>query len=495
MLDAGTDYAQGVSAITSPTNNLRINGSQTIDSPIIVNSLLITDDPLPVGIQITGSGNLSITSGAILTEAFGVATISTPINFGSAEGILYTEVGADLKITGTISGSGGLTIAGRSTVLLEGDNTFTGPMHLARAGIYFSQTGALGPDTSPIRLDGSYIYYNGPSDATLIRSIEVSSAGASLGNGSNTGSFTVAGSISGPGQLSVGGYDVLLTGNNSFSGGLRVNASGTVRFSSDASLGSGDITFGGGNLEPTFNWTTNRTIYPYFNGGLSSGIYDVQLNGPILGNGGLRKYGSGSMTLRDVDQYEGDISVLEGAFAIDGFLPAGQPAVGGDRITGGVGTTLAGNGLWNRRVTIGGVLSPGPGIATLTTSEVAFAQDSSLQIEIVSADSFDRLIVGGNLSLAPLVNLALTLGYDPVDFVDRFTIVTPVSVSGLPPRFTYLGDELSEGEAFLVGSQFFQISYLAGDGNDIELYAAPEPTLGLTVAVGLACFVGLRRRR
>src|SRR4029453_15927264 len=128
--------------------------------------------------------------------------------------------------------------------------------------------------------------------------------------------------------------------------------------------------------------------------------------------------------------------------------------------------TLVGNGIWNREALVGGTLSPGPGIATLTVSDTSFSQNSTLQIQIASASSYDRLIVGGLLTLAPTVNLVLSLDYDPVDFVDSLTNVMPLTFPALQ-RFSYLGNELSEGETFFVNSQLLQISYSAGDGNNI----------------------------
>jgi RNA polymerase sigma factor (sigma-70 family) len=84
-----------------------------------------------------GAGStLTITSGALMMGSMGGAAIGlTPgqggtIDFGPAEGVIWppfvTPYGKDIAIGSTIAGSGGLTKAGTSTLVLTAANTYTG---------------------------------------------------------------------------------------------------------------------------------------------------------------------------------------------------------------------------------------------------------------------------------------------------------------------------------------------------------------------------------
>ena len=53
--------------------------------------------------------------------------------------------------------------------------------------------------------------------------------------------------------------------------------------------------------------------------------------------------------------------------------------------------------------------------------------------------------------------------------------------------------ETYEGAIFSVGSQPFRISYQAGDGNDIALFAVPEPATPAVVVLALAYILGAGR--
>jgi autotransporter-associated beta strand protein len=492
FLDPATDFAQGVANLTGPANNLFVAQSQTVDAPTTINSLMMAQTSSAT--ILSGSGSLTITSGLVLARDFLDSRITVPVNFGTNEGILVKGSGAFLYLSGAISGSGGLTIAGAGPVVLEGVNTFTGPIRIVRSALGYAKNESLGPDTSPIQVDGGSLSYTGSQDGVLARDVVITEAGASFGNG-GTGQWTVAGSISGPGRVSFGGSNMLVTGNNTFTGDLRISASGTVRFSTDAALGLGALTFSAGTLEPTFDWITNRIIYPDSNANISTAGFDVQWNGPTLGLGSLTKHGIGSLTLRDADQYFGSILAREGALVVEGTLGAifGN---GSDNISGDAGTTLVGNGYWNRETDVRGTLSPGPGVATLTVRELEFWGDSTLDLQINSAASFDQLNVS-TLSLSPKVNLTINLGYDPVDFADSFLIVNAgiiTTIPGVPNHLFFEDNELSEGETFMVGSQEFKMSYVGGSGNDMVLYAVPEPGTAWMAAVALS-LLGLRRRR
>jgi hypothetical protein len=116
---------------------------------------------------------------------------------------------------------------------------------------------------------------------------------------------------------------------------------------------------------------------------------------------------------------------------------------------------------------------------------------------------YDQLSITGGVTLSGDTPLVLTLGYNPADNVDRFTIVSNEDAGSFITgggSFTYGGVMLGEGDTFLVTgpiSQKFSISYVGGDGNDVVLSAVttvPEPASAALLFGGMAMVVRKRRR-
>jgi hypothetical protein len=203
------------------------------------------------------------------------------------------------------------------------------------------------------------------------------------------------------------------------------------------------------------------------------------------------------LTIREGNKYYGDIRLIDGELRIEGTLGNDEPAfVGG--LFANPGTTLEGFGDWERVVSVEGILSPGPGFATIKANELHLAETSTIRLEIAGPASFDKLIVTGAFGFAKS-NLDLRLSYDPEDFVDSFMLFAAGSIDTSggagPPLFRYGGADLPEGAIFSVDSQQFRISYQAGDGNDIALFAVPEPTTPAVVALAMAYLLGAKRTR
>jgi hypothetical protein len=154
---------------------------------------------------------------------------------------------------------------------------------------------------------------------------------------------------------------------------------------------------------------------------------------------------------------------------------------------------LSGSGTWDRNIVSSGTLSPGDGVGTLSVRDVTLSrrdasQPATLALEIASATSYDRLLVRGTIELSSFPALTLEFGYDPEDGVDSFLVVANEGSGSIAGHFQFGENELEEGESFLVGNQALRLSYTGGDGNDLVLYAIPEPnaTLLLLVATTLA---------
>jgi autotransporter-associated beta strand protein len=379
-------------------------------------------------------------------------------------------------------------------VNLSGANTLPGQLRVVDGLLSYTGLQALGGASSIFADDASFSY-TGDTAVVVSTSIEVGSSGVTLGSDSQVGSLELSGPISGSGLVRAGGYKLLLSGTNTFTGGLSINSSGVVRFTSDDALGRGSIFFSAGTLEPTFDWMTTKAISPNGNARFSTGMFDVQWNGPVGGRGALWKEGTGSLTMRDTDQYFGDVHVQQGTVRIGG--PLGNDHSGfGDHVYALEGTVLEGNGDWDRILSVNGILAPGPGIESIEVNELGIGPTGTIQFELASATSFDKLLVTGPLSFAD-ANLDLELSFDPTDFVDSFLLISAGSITpgpgGSTPLLRYGGAELKEGSVFFVDSQPFRISYQAGDGNDIAVSAVPEPSVPTLAALALMGIFGRRR--
>ncbi|HMP58401.1 MAG TPA: autotransporter-associated beta strand repeat-containing protein [Gemmatales bacterium] len=302
-LNLATGYTTTLAGSTA-NDNANINSSEAV----AVGGQTINSLRMAPAVSITLSGGagdvLSITSGAILNTSSPQntttirSTISAPIAFGSAEGVLIAQSGAPdfvspfgfggLEISGVISGTNGVTKAGGGTLALSGANTYTGQTTLlAGHTLLFGDASGDGTTPSVFGLDTSAIvltsggnfvnrlYAAGAVNRTIDRDLLVIGGGSGLvGLGSvTTESLIVNGDITitnptnslANGFLSLEGDTVLagavvlngrvqgvgglrdqflsfavLNGNNTYSGGTNITG-GTFAVGHDNAFGTGTV--------------------------------------------------------------------------------------------------------------------------------------------------------------------------------------------------------------------------------------------------------------
>ncbi len=142
---------------------------------------------------------------------------------------------------------------------------------------------------------------------------------------------------------------------------------------------------------------------------------------------------------------------------------------------------------------VGGILSPGPLAATgITTINGDYSLNSNATLEISITDAFasDVLFVNGGLTLGG--NLSIV--DDPAGLALGSSYLI-VNNDDIDPIVGFFAGKPQNSIFTDAAGNSFQINYLAGDGNDIELLVAiPEPAVGGL----LLSFVGIfamRRRR
>ena len=227
---------------------------------------------------------------------------------------------------------------------------------------------------------------------------------------------------------------------------------------------------------------------------------------------------------------QGEIS-LSGGGAIDIGTVGNESLVGAVNV--GSGGTLSGSGLISGNVSVvGGTVSPGSSPGSLQiVGDLTLNAESTLQLEIggTATNQFDQLIVGGNLSIAGIVqvtfiddfvpqlgsqfdllvvegemNLAdAIISYDNaplgMSFSERFEngMLTVTATSGIAGDFDNDGDV--DGEDFL----FWQRNPSAGDLSDWQnnygtkplanATSVPEPGCLVFVAMAVIAFLSLSR--
>jgi autotransporter-associated beta strand protein len=353
--------------VTVASGTLNLNdASQTLASLTLGGGgIATTTSQLPTvnlasGTTLTLGGNITY---ATPTAAPVAATISggTTIALGATRTVTV-NTGSDnfapLTISSPISGTGyGITKAGAGTLVLSGNNTYTGATTLSAAGIL--QALALSAATSsPLGTGG----------------LTLNTANAELQLSSNAGyNFGNAPTVTANVQIT---SDVQTTGNAGATqtlGALTLNAS-TLTIAAGVPVGSGaaGITFGGTTLSATgatinvnadlFNLGVGTTANL---GGLSgsgdsvtAGTYGTLANlntGAItIGAGTLTKNGAGTLTMSGANTFTGAITINGGSVV----LAQGGTMSGGNALTFGSSGVGTGSFVYNA-ASAGGSLTLG----------------------------------------------------------------------------------------------------------------------------------------
>jgi autotransporter-associated beta strand protein len=174
---------------------------------------------------------------------------------GSTAGLNSISVGSgSATVASVLTGNAGLTKAGAGTVVLAGDNTFTGGTQI-NAG-----TVQLG---------------NGGTAGTIVGGVTIGSGATLAVNRSDA--LTLAGTLTGAGVLSKAGAGTLtLSGSNDYAGGTTVTG-GAVAVDAVSRLGSGALTLNGGRL----NYTGGVGTLASGSIGASGGTFDVGTGGDL----------------------------------------------------------------------------------------------------------------------------------------------------------------------------------------------------------------------
>ncbi|WP_236849212.1 autotransporter-associated beta strand repeat-containing protein [Chania multitudinisentens] len=278
ILSADNTYT-GVTTINDGTLQVGNGGTQgSIEGNVVNNSLLTFDrsDALNFAGEITGSGTLQQVGSGVLTlsgnsdYAGGTVISSGALHLGNGgtEGMITGNVlnnallafdrSDDATFAGQISGSGTLWQIGSGTVVLTGDNTYSGGTFITAGTLQIGDGGTQGSIIGNINNDGTLI---------VNRSDDIAYAGSLSGNGTfikeGNNSLQVSGDSSGylgdtfieAGSLMLDST-AILGGSLEVLNGAKLGGSGTV---GNAVIASGG-TLSPGHSIGTLNVAGNLTF-------------------------------------------------------------------------------------------------------------------------------------------------------------------------------------------------------------------------------------------
>jgi T5SS/PEP-CTERM-associated repeat protein len=475
-----------------------------------------------LSVAISGSGELDIENGAVVTSLGGTIGTGHPGNTSAtgsvvvrgngsiwesgtltvgqmAKGTLLVDQGAEVRSNSTTLGS---SAGSEGTATVDGVGSVWDMSNAGQLVVGYRGSGKL-------TVQNGGTLYSGPaisSPQTYIAQ-EAGSIGEVLITGS--GSTWVNRS-----RMQVGS-----AGN----GSLTVSNGAHVR-SLDTFIGTGAVLIDG----------PGSTLINESNYGFAAGSVSVGIGTLTITNGGRLQSSNGSINVGTVTISglgsewinDDDISVSNGTLNV---LDGGQVSDNGTIFVSNNGI-LSGNGLVSATVSNSGVIAPGASSGTLQISG-SYQQTSigKVHIEIASNSSFDKLAVMGDVLLAGTLQVSLIENYAPplntvFDILDwssldgtfnainlpildsglgwdtsqLYTTGTLSVVAGIPGDFDFDGDV--DGRDFLIWQRIPSVGNLSDWQTNYGVSAltaastaVPEPnTFGLLFLISLILAVSSR---
>jgi autotransporter-associated beta strand protein/T5SS/PEP-CTERM-associated repeat protein len=402
-----------------------------------------------------------------------------------ATGAVY--VGKGTGSTGTATMSGGTLEAGAGSnfqVGASGDGTWTQTGGTVNANGWTSIARNAG-STGVMTLSGGTFNQTAGDRAFFVGEV-------------GTGTLTV----SGTGQLTIGSLNAGLTITKNVDAVGTVNLDGgriTTPLVRQSNNGTSTFNFNGGTLQAAENaqatFMGNLTAANVLAGGavIDSNGQAITIDQPLLDGGtggGLTKLGLGTLTLAGASTYTGPTTVSAGTLQVDGDISASATTAGPLATVSGSGT------LGSLAVAVGGTVSPGAGVGTLTTTAgVTWASGGSLNWQVADATGgagtgWDFLSIGGGLEIASsaaepfAINLWSLSSTDPLTDGDAanfdptqsasWTVATAAGgITGFDADGFLIRTAAANGTAGFTNSIGAGSFAMALAGNDLQLVYTP----------------------
>ena len=331
-----TDYSGRFSTAAGQAFNIDTNGQTVIFLNPLGASTADTLTKIGSGTLILTSANLysgitTISGGTLQIGNNGIAGTLGTGNVTDNANLAFALTSASTTVSNYISGTGSVTQNGTGTLTLSGPNTYSGATTvnsgILKAGVItqaFGVGSAVSVGTGATLDMGGFNETIGSlaGDGLLTNSGGSASVLSAGGNNTSTtfsgniqnGAHTVALTKDGSGTL-------VLSGNNTYSGGTTLDA-GILDLGSSTAIGtSGSITFNGGTLQYS---SANNTDYSGRFSAAADQAFNIDTNGrnvifaTALSGDTLTKLGQGILTLTGANSYTGGTTINGGTLTVSG---------------------------------------------------------------------------------------------------------------------------------------------------------------------------------
>lgn len=481
LLSGGSAVSDSSAVSLSSGSTLQLGADETIASLSGAGTVVLSGNILTVGasgasttfsggisgggLAKSGGGTLTLTgtadfsAGGLLISG-GTVQIGQGATSGTLEGdivnngvLAITAPGAmtaNTTVSGIISGSGSLTtgLGGSGTVVLTGENTFTGGTSVLSGVLSIGNGGAGGSIVGDVAIstDAALAFYT-------------------------TASRSIDGVLSGGGSLEVVAGDFTLTAVNSYAGGTMISAGATLHVTQDANLGavSGGVSWlTGGTFAADASFASARS---FTLGTDAANVVQVASGATLTLSGNLAeggqstftKAGSGTLILSGANSYsggtqitggtlsvsgDGNLGAASGGLAIDGATLAATASFTSARAvslgaSGGAISAAAGQTL-----TLSGAMS-GTGALSLTGAGTVALTGTSAISGATTVSSGTLALFGGVLSTSSLTvaSGATLTGYgtlsSDVTIASGATLSGGVTSADNPSRAALFTDDLT----------------------------------------------------
>jgi autotransporter-associated beta strand protein len=403
-----------------------------------------------------------------LSSNYANATVDfqNPLNLGSSVRTIMVGDGTatvDAKLTGTLSGSGGLEKWGWGTLELTTANTYTGQTKVSMGILRLSHDQALPGGTGSEGGTSNLAFSSSHGVVEL--------AAGNFYRGLGSGPTQIQFSYGSAGFAAVGADRIVNLGGNSapivWGQGNFMPSALTL-----GSLGASAMVDFQNPIDFGSSWANLQIDR-------GSAAVDARLSGILSGTRNIGKDGDGTLQLTANNTFSGTITLWRGKLLVDGALsPNSTVVVHGSTTLGGVGN------VGNVEVTVGGTIAPGESAGILSLAgNLTLDAGALLDFDLGSQANSDKIAMSSS---------TLTLSDQKFSDFDFHTLMGfGEGTYVLIDAGTVHGSLNAEDNGSVGGLP----ATLSVSGGDLVLTVVPEPSSLVLLAICAMSLFGVARRR